>query len=70
LGELEDARCAQQPVEGLVANAGEENTTQITEGWAPPFGDLMISTTSEAQHRTEHEQSSVSYARIILQDPP
>ena len=69
-GELEEPLCAQQTIEGLVANSGKENTTKITESGGPPLSDLMLSTTSEAQHRTKHEQSSIPYARIILQDSP
>jgi hypothetical protein len=69
-GELEETFYAQQPIERLVANAGEENTTKVTESRGPPLGDFMISATGEAQHRAKHEQSSIPYARIILQDPP
>jgi hypothetical protein len=65
---LEETLCAQESIERLIADAGEENTTKITKTKGPPTGNLMVSTTCEAQHRTKHEQSSVPCAAIFLQD--
>jgi hypothetical protein len=69
-GELEKTVRAQQTIESVVANSGEENTAKLTERRGPPLSYLVLSTTSEAQLRTKHEQSSIRDARIILQNYP